>query len=314
VCLYESFGAFTQTAGLIAYNTAEGTDADDGGGGIYSRFNTSQVTLSGGQVLGNQAGRGGGLYIRAGHATMLGGQIVDNTATEGGGVYAGAVGLSVSLKGGQIISNTGGKRGGGLYAAAGSVTIERGQIIANHADYGGGVYHDTDGSPGVLTLINTTVSGNGAEDGGGMYNADGTTVLTHTTVVSNTNDTGGRGIGAASPGSVLAKNTIVAYNTQGNCEDGAVTSNDHNLDGDTTCKFLEPNDKSGFDPQLPPLALDRGTLVHAVAPGTPPHDAGACQPSITTDQRGMPRIPLCDMGAYEYVHSQVHLPLVLRSY
>ncbi len=300
VYLY-SGAALTQTAGLIAHNAAEGTDTSDGGGGIYSRYENA-LRLSGGQVLENQANRGGGLYVQLGSFDLLGAEIVGNHADLfGGGVYAGYLGWSTRTEGGRIISNTA-EYGGGLYAIAGSVTLERGQIVGNHASVeGGGVYHDTDGgSFYVLTIINTTISGNTAsDDGGALVNASGTTVLTYTTVASNTADSAAYGI-QIHGGAILAKNTIIAYNGDANCAEGAVTSNDHNLDSDASCGFAGPNDQSGVDPQLAPLAEDFGTLVHAIAPGSPAHDAGACQVGIPIDQRNAPRLAPCDVGAYEY--------------
>lgn len=305
--------ALTQTAGLIAYNAAQGTGTDDGGGGIYSLYD-NRMTLSGGQILGNRANRGGGLYIRTGSFNLLRAEIVGNSASLfGGGVHAGLPGWSTSIMGGRIISNTAGY-GGGLYAIAGSVTLKRGQIVGNHANSeGGGVYHDTGGAAGVLTLINTTVSGNTASnDGGALVNASGTTVLTYTTAASNTTGTSGYGIQKGA-GSILAKNTIIAYNSPWNCDSGALTSQGNNIAGDFTCGLGGNGDQPGVDPELASLADDKGTLIHAIAPGSPAHDAGVCQAGITTDQRGVPRLAPCDVGAYEYA-LQVFLPLALRNY
>jgi fibronectin-binding autotransporter adhesin len=306
--------AFTQTAGLIAYNAAQGTDTEEGGGGIYSLYENS-VKLSGGQILGNRANRGGGLYIRTGSFNLLGAEIVGNRATLfGGGVYAGLLGWSTPIKGGRIISNTA-EYGGGLYAIAGNVTLERGQIVGNHANSeGGGVYHNTGGSFGVLTLVNTTVSGNTAtDDGGALVNASGTTMLTYTTVASNTTDPTGYGIRKEAGSTILVKNTIIAYNSPWNCDSGALTSQGNNIADDFTCGLGGTGDQPGVDPELASLAEDKGTLIHAIAQGSPAQDAGVCQMGITTDQRGMPRLAPCDVGAYEYA-LQVFLPLVSRNH
>lgn len=293
--------AFTQTAGLIAYNRALGTDTVDGGGGIYSRY-SNPIRLRGGKVLENQANRGGGLYLTTGSFDWQGGEIVGNHAdVYGGGVYAGTIGWSTAITGGRIMSNTA-QYGGGLYVTKGSVTLERGQIVGNYADAeGGGAYHDSEGNYyQVLAIVNTTISANSAsDDGGALVNARGTTVLTYTTVASNTTALSGHGI-QIGEGSILVKNSIIAYNGDDNCGSSAVTSNDHNLDSDGTCGFAETNDQSGVDPQLAPLAEEFGTLIHAIEQGSPSHDAGECQVGITTDQRGAPRIPPCDVGAYEY--------------
>jgi hypothetical protein len=124
------------------------------------------------------------------------------------------------------------------------------------------------------------------------------TILTDA-VASNTTALTGHGI-QNGEGSILAKNSIIAYNGDDNCGSGAVTSNDHNLDSDGTCGFAQTNDQSGVDPELAPLAEDFGTLVHAIEAGSAAHDAGACQVGITSDQRGAPRLAPCDVGAYEF--------------
>jgi CSLREA domain-containing protein len=362
VMLLASDAIFTQTGGLIAHNGVTGTGIWDGGGGAY--IANGRASLNGGQILHNQAlrggglhvsyssvvldgvliadnvadegagtyiytgtltlhsgqiahnnanGYGGGMYARGGFILADGGQIIDNGAEEGGGVYVvGGSWPGVVIEGVRFISNTATNGGGGIHVASNIVTVQRAQIIGNFAAHGGGVYH----AGGSLALINTTVSSNTATLGGGIYDASGSAspmVLTHTTVASNTT-AGDYGIHIVAGSAIQAKNSVIAYNSPANCGGaGDVTSNDHNLDDDGTCALGQANDKSGFDPQLAPLALDRDTLVHAIAPGSPAHDAGECLAGITTDQRGLPRLAPCDMGAYEY-GLQAYLPLVLRSY
>ena len=150
-----------------------------------------------------------------------------------------------------------------------------------------------------MTLVNTTISGNRAPGGSALVNASGTTVLTYTTIANNTTDSAGYGIQKGT-GFILAKNTIIAYNDDKNCAQGAVISNDYNLDSDGSCDLAESNDQSEVDPELAPLADNLGTLVHAIAAGSPPHDTGDCQASILTDQRGVHRLAPCDVGACEY--------------
>ncbi|MCP4540294.1 MAG: CSLREA domain-containing protein [Chloroflexi bacterium] len=292
--------AVTQTGGLIAYNEAQGTNTNDGGGGLYSSAPSNLVSLNGGQIMENQAHRGGGLCIPTGNFDLLGAEIVDNHATQyGGGVYAGLLGYSTLITGGRIISNSA-EYGGGLYAAKGNVTLERGQIVGNQANaQGGGVYHDTDGTNyHMLTLVNTTISGNGAPNGSALFNASGTMLLTYTTVASNTAAPTGYGI--TGTGSIRAKNTIIAYNSPWNCDSGAITSQGNNIADDFTCGLGPSGDQQGVDPELANLAEDRGTLVHAIAASSPPHGAGDCLSGILTDQRGVHRLDPCDVGAYEY--------------
>jgi len=142
-------------------------------------------------------------------------------------------------------------------------------------------------------------------------------VLTYTTVASNTASSGGRGIHRAG-GTVLLKNTIVAYNGATNCS-GGVTSNGYNLEDADTCGLNATGDITDTNPLLGPLADNGGdTLTHALLEGSPAIDRGTCVAGITTDQRGVtrPQGGTCDMGAYEYAQEggAVYLPLIMRSY
>jgi hypothetical protein len=153
--------------------------------------------------------------------------------------------------------------------------------------------------------------------GGGLYSNGGTSVLTYTTVASNTAASGG-GIYKAG-GTVLLQDTIVAYNGT-NCNTG-LTSAGHNLEDDDTCGLGASGDMTDTNPLLGPLTADGGpsagsgqsTLVHPLLAGSPAINHGVCIAGITTDQRGAVRITPCDIGAYEYV-LRVYLPLVLRAY
>jgi len=112
------------------------------GGGIHNI--DADLTLVNSVLASNSAGnRGGGVYIYKGSTTLSGGQIVSNTATwYGGGVYVDQ--SSVTLSGGQIISNTATWYGGGVYiarsTAAFTQTGSASTIAGNTADRGGGVY------------------------------------------------------------------------------------------------------------------------------------------------------------------------------
>ncbi|TET51412.1 MAG: hypothetical protein E3J64_06925 [Anaerolineales bacterium] len=329
---------FTQSGGRIEDNHGIR------GGGVYAHY--GRATLSGGQVVSNSATYGGGgVYVAAGTASLSGGQILSNTAGNiGGGVCVfGTNGVftqtgvstiaynvasmsgggvcvllgQAALSGGLIHDNrangtASSQGGGGLFVNVNSrLSVSGGQVISNTAGSGGGVYNND----GTLTLVNTTVSANSATggSGGGLYANGGTTAITFTTIASNTASSGGYGIHSAG-GAVRVHNTIVAYNgtTSTNCW-GSITSNDYNLEYGDTCSFDQLNDIVDTNPNLDTLAYERGTLIHRLAETSPAINSGLCVDGITTDQRGVTRVPSCDIGSYEYV-LQVYLPLVLRSY
>jgi len=148
-------------------------------------------------------------------------------------------------------------------------------------------------------------------DGGGLYNYRNTSVLTFTTIASNTAASGGGGVHRAG-GAVLLQDTIVAYN--GTSCNAGLTSKGHNLESGHTCGLGASGDMTDTDPLLGPLATEGGSLVHPLLTGSPAIDHGVCIAGITTDQRGAKRPygAACDIGAYERVGWMVYLPLVLR--
>ena len=108
-----------------------------------------------------------------------------------------------------------------------------------------------------------------------------------------------------SPAVVSVSNTIVAGNTATNSGPdlgGAITSNDHNLVGDTSGATFtsQANDITGVDPLLDTLKDNGGrTQTHALLTGSPAIDAG--ETTLTSDQRGVarPQGAADDIGAFE---------------
>jgi hypothetical protein len=86
------------------------------------------------------------------------------------------------------------------------LTIRHGSIVSS---YGGGLYN-----AGKLTLTNSTVSGNAAFAGGGLFNnSNSTLTLTNSTVSGNAAK--GDGGGLVSAGTLTLANSIVANNPNG---------------------------------------------------------------------------------------------------
>ena len=144
--------------------------------------------------------------------------------------------------------------------------------------------------------------------------------LTNSTVSGNTADFGG-GIFAYDDSTVNLANAFIAGNTASIRPDcrGVLTSLGHNLIGDTTgCSFTpSTGDLVNVGPMLgPPEDNGGATFTHALLAGSPAIDSGnpaalgtggaACP---QTDQRGVERpadgdgddIAICDIGAFELV-------------
>ena len=125
-------------------------------------FADGNLTMSGGTITGNTAGRGGGVYIAPNRSfTMTGGSIKGNTAGNGGGVYVDADGYygmygTFTMEGGTIEGNTA-DQGGGVFTY-GSFTMSGGTITKNKAN--------TDGKA-VMIEHYSTWSGGEIKDNGG---------------------------------------------------------------------------------------------------------------------------------------------------
>jgi hypothetical protein len=129
---------------------------------------------------------------------------------------------------------------------------------------------------GIVSLTNATITGNAAEQGGGLFTEDS--------------------------GSSTLTNSIVASNTAGSDCSGSMASLGHNLDSDGTCGLSSPGDLTNTEPLLGQLTNNGGaTLTHALLPGSPAIDAGDPNACPATDQRGIarPSGTACDIGAFE---------------
>jgi hypothetical protein len=98
-------GAFTMKRGIVRNNTTvPDKDGAAYGGGIYIT-SSEPVSIEGGDVTGNTADFGGGVFIFKGSVTMTGGTVSGNTATEGGGGVAVYKGATFNQRGGTISGN-----------------------------------------------------------------------------------------------------------------------------------------------------------------------------------------------------------------
>lgn len=288
----------------VARNSASGTDG--AGGGVLSDGGILTITDS--TVTENTSqGPGGGIELVNGvEATITDSAIEVNTAADlagdGGGIHVSGGGLStLTINRSIVANNTAVSNGGGLSNADGStMRVWNSTIAANSAESfgGGGIYNE----PGAITeLLNTTVYSNavaGGEggEGGGIWNADDTVVLS-------------------------ASNTLIAENFAGSNRDlsGEIGSGDFNLIADSTGATLSGENNiidvdAGLDDNG--LGMNGGpTRTVALDRDSPAIDTGdntVCTDDMSinsTDQRGdgFPRptdgdgdgTDTCDIGAYE---------------
>ena len=147
---------------LIANNESAGD-----GGGI--RVSHQPSLFLDNTIRNNQAaGAGGGLDMDNDSSVVRGGVIEDNTAWRGGGIHAVLFPWrDAAFEGVRIADNNAGY-GGGIYLEDNfyPIAIRDVVLVDNEANHGGGLFvRATD-----VTIRNTLISGNVADDdGGGLY-------------------------------------------------------------------------------------------------------------------------------------------------
>jgi CSLREA domain-containing protein len=257
--------------------------------------NTPRVTIPAGTYVLTEAGgddtnTGGDLDIdRATDQLLIEGQgsgaVIDADGADG----------ALDVHSGLVVA----KRIAVTNAATAGVSAHAPAIVELQASavHGNGGTGMLVGPGGILSTINTTVSGNG---NGGVA-ARGTYTALFTTITENT------GGGITGTGTVVLRASIVGGQTSGADCAVATTSQGHNLDSDSTCALGHPLDLPGLPTDLGPLTSDPipghvpsflSHVVDEIPPGT-----GPCLTSgfPTVDQHGRPRASGsgCDFGALE---------------
>jgi hypothetical protein len=189
-----SYGPTTLTDSVLENNQALN------GGALYARYAGAQVQLYSSVLYNNRAtgttngaGLGGGMLIFEGATAYVEtGEIYSNTARQGGGVYVFPYARLETAEQAHIHINRAGIGGGGIYVAANAnlhlANTTLSENVANEFGednnfvdiLGGGALN-----AGTATLINVTLSDNGAEGGGGLANVGGLATLTNVTLYSN---------------------------------------------------------------------------------------------------------------------------------
>jgi hypothetical protein len=277
----------SNSASAVGSSGHGGGDADGGGAKILGAFTIAGTTFEdnradarGGQGPSN-AGQSGGFSVGGGleaeppgAGSQLSSSTLDANVADASPGPGGADGLAVGA--GTFLESDNGP----LKAADVTITGNVARASGGNAD-GGGIYFA--GSGQVLTLTNSTLSANSttgavSNQGGNVYDDNGTIAMQNTIVSA----------GVADPGSE-------------NCASPAV-SLDHNLDSHDQCGFHAAGDLINKDPVSRPLENNGGPVqTMALQPGSPAIDAGGASACPAIDARGVlrPAGASCDIGAFE---------------
>jgi filamentous hemagglutinin family protein len=319
-------GAIHQSTGELAIANSRflnNQSLQQGGGlDLFGVTNSSiQQTL----IQGNRSGTlGGGINLGGTTALTLDQVILDsNQASTGGGLngdfdqnFSGLLNINNStISNNQATGNPATSNGGGIdvnpIGLGGTVNLTNSTVSQNRAAHdGGGIAFS---SRATFNIINSTLTQNQADNDGGAIAAFGRVNLTNATIAANRadadNDIQGQGGGIFHPNSLLPaqlNNTIVANNqsTSGVDVSGAFVDQGNNLIGiaDGSTGFgnspLVGTGAAPIDPLLSPLGNYGGlTQTMALLPGSRAIDAG--NSAIPTDQRGIARVGVADIGAFE---------------
>lgn len=305
----------------VSGNAVDNAQDAEGGGGIYIGFegwlvDPLDVTIKRGDINNNIACKGGGIYHSKGHVEIIKTTISDNSAGEycqvdpfldnGGGIYAAGLyeDSILKIRRSTISDNTTTDMGGAIAVMFGSiVTLTSSTLSGNEAGTAGaiGSYAYTPLLPNTIVLNNVTVTNNTAENPGGIFADEYTTVTVRNSIVADNI--------ATSP---FGNTDCLAIQVVGGGV-GTIISEGNNIESAGDCSFSNVGDLQFVSPALFALANNGGpTETHAIPDNGLAHDMGnqlGCDTDVDgdgildgtllKDQRGAVRVGTCDIGAFE---------------
>ncbi|MFZ9860109.1 MAG: choice-of-anchor Q domain-containing protein, partial [Gemmataceae bacterium] len=252
--------------GLGAKNLV--VDANQGNFSIFNIAAGGNLNISGVNVTGVNSTNNGGAFNNFGYLAVSNSTIEGNTGLYGGGIFN----LGTLVISGSTFSGNNANIGGAIFNSGSAIflSISNSTFSNNHANFGGGIYNDK-----ILTVINSTFSGNSASGQGGGGIRNNVTLNVANTIIANS--IGGDYNGGGSIGT----------NTNNLVEDGSLSG------------------ATAVDPLLGPLQDNGGpTFTMALLPGSPAIAAGDstisnASPVSGLDQRGINRTT-SDIGAFSF--------------
>jgi predicted outer membrane repeat protein len=309
---------YINTAGAV---TISGLTLQDGSateGGAINVEDVDAFSLQSSTISGSDAtsGNGGGILIGAGaDLEIIDSTFTGNTASgDGGGAYIHTDEEALVISGSTFAGNTAGDYGGGFMTRhVYDVQVDTTTVSGNTAANNGGGAHFHAHSDTALSVTSSTFSGNtSGEYGGGIFVYDfGYADISHTTVAGNEAAEGG-GIWLDSINNestlshvLVGDNTAPASPDFGTLDTVTLIANSLvEVDPDPGSIDDQGGNVFGEDAALAPLADNGGpNMTRALGATSPALDGGdpGFAPPPDTDQRGLPRVQgeAIDIGAYE---------------
>ena len=305
-------GACTLRAAVTESNALAGPDVVNVAAGTYTLASASLSISNDVSIIGASADTtlvdGAGLYrvfevFSSGRTISFQALTIQNGSVDatvvGGGFYN--QGTNTISFTDVVVQNNRAGDGGGIYNAAGNVSLLRTTVRNNTASdpaatapayrLGGGVFNST----GTLTLRNSTISGNTATIAGGLFNL-GTATIESSTISGNTatnsgfvlnGGQGGGGIvnGSGSSATLVVNNSTISGNHAAGQHGGLYNWNGivrlHNV-------TLTGNSAVGSASGFAVSSINPGTVVYLrntiVAANPTPGSRGDCENFGTSDR------------------------------
>ena len=214
----------------VSDNLAEGVSAR--GGGIFAG-GTLQVALERSKITGNEVSAtgaggayGGGVFVTGsatvglGNGIQVSGNRAKGSGAKGGGLFLNSGG---SFKYSSFTNNKADNEGGGIFAEAGTLSLDGCTITGNAS--GSGTTGGSGGgirAMGSLTLEKSTVSGNHAAASGGGLSARGNTKIVASTIANNTaRNVAGASVGDDATTPIVINQSTISGNESSNSIFGA---------------------------------------------------------------------------------------------
>jgi predicted outer membrane repeat protein len=266
--------------------------------GVYQNSDAHQLTLDGCTFTGNTGhGHGGAMFAIVYQNT---GSLIDITSC----TFA------------NNVQDSSSGTAGAIYLQDGDVTIANTTFTGNSTASIAGALRLYDSE--VARVVDCTITGNqSASMGGAMDLASSNVYLQSCTIADNSGGwwPGGVLFAQGNPNvwmknCILANNVVTTITTE-------TTYNGWNVawpvqDGGGNLQWPRQRGSTGVDdtpattgilfvdPQLQPLGANGGpTQTRAIPDASPAHNGGTDADCPARDQRGLPRVNRCDIGAYE---------------